>query len=76
MNKVKAKFQCSSVLPNSWGTGTTVHLNAVYGKEGENADYSKTTPCGNLSLVIDGDAPASKFFEQGVEYYLDISKSE
>ena len=76
MEKVKAKFACSVVLPNSWGTGTTIHLHAVYGKEGENADYSTATPCGNLSLVIDGDAPASKFFEQGKEYYLDFSKAE
>ena len=76
MQKVRAKFQCGSVIPNSWGNGTTVHLNAVYGKDGENADYSKATPCGNLSLVIDGDAPASRFFTQGAEYYLDISKAE
>jgi hypothetical protein len=70
--KVRAKFACSSVIPNSWGTGTTVHLHAVYGTNGENADYSKATPCGNLSLVIDSEVPASNFFEQGKEYYLDF----
>ena len=74
---VKAKFMCNAVVPNSWGNNsTTAHFNAVYGTEGENSDYSKATPCGNLSMVIDGDVPAANFFEQGKCYYLtfDVAK--
>ena len=71
MNTVKAKFMCHSIIPNSWnGKSVTVHMNAVYGENGENADYSKATPCGNLSLCIDQDVPASTFFKQGECYYL------
>ncbi|MDD4972478.1 MAG: hypothetical protein PHT07_23860 [Paludibacter sp.] len=78
MEKVKAKFRCNAVIPNSWNNGvsTTAHLNAVYGTEGENADYSKATPSGNLSLVIDNEVPASKFFEQGKEYYLTFEEAK
>jgi hypothetical protein len=73
--QVKAKFRCNAVIPNSWGNGsTTAHFNAVYGTEGENADYSKATPCGNLSIVIDSEVPASKFFEQGKDYYLTFNE--
>jgi len=70
--KVRAKFQCNAVIPNSWGKGVTAHFCAVYGTEGENADYSKATPCGNLNMVIDESTPASTFFVQGKQYYLDI----
>lgn len=76
MSKVKAKFTCSSVIPNAYGNSTTAHFHAVYGTEGENADYSKATPCGNLSLVIDSDVPASKFFEQNKDYYLTFEAVE
>lgn len=75
MEKVRAKFVCNSIITNSWGGGTTIHLNAAYGSEGENADYSKATPCGNLSLVIDSDVPASTFFKQHEYYYLDFTKA-
>lgn len=69
MDKVKAKFTCSSVIPNSGGS-TTAHFYAVYGNEGENKDYSTATPSGNLSITIDADAPAKDFFQQGKNYYL------
>lgn len=68
--KVKAKFRCSGIIPNTYGNSTTAHFHAVYGTEGENADYSKATPCGNLSMVIDSEVPASTFFELGNDYYL------
>lgn len=70
MTTVKAKFTCSSVIANAYGNSTTAHFHAVYGSNGENADYAKATPCGNISIVIDNDVPASKFFEQGTDYYL------
>lgn len=77
MEKVRAKFQCTSVIPNSWnGKSTTAHFTAVYGTEGENADYSNATPCGNLDIVIDEGVPAADFFKQGQAYYLDFVKAE
>lgn len=45
MNTVKAKFMCHSIIPNSWnGKSVTVHMNAVYGENGENADYLTFEP--------------------------------
>lgn len=76
MQKVKAKFTCNAVIQNSWGNGTTAHFNAVYGNEGDNADYSTATPSGSLSLVIDADVPAATFFEQEKDYYLTFEKAE
>jgi hypothetical protein len=76
MQKVRAKFKCSAVIPNPWGDGTTAHFHAVYGTEGENADFTKATPCGNLSMIISSDVPASTFFQQGSEYYLDFINAE
>lgn len=76
MNTVRAKFTCSSLIPNPWGTSKVVHFHAVYGTEGENASYSKATPCGNLSMTIDNDTPAADYFEQGKSYYLTFEKAE
>ena len=77
MNKVKAKFTCNAVIPNSWGNGsTTAHFHAVYGDNGENADYSQATPSGNISIVIDKDVPAATFFEQNKDYYLTFEAAE
>jgi len=73
---VRAKFMCNAVIPNSWGNTTTAHFNAVYGNEGDNADYSKATPCGNLSMVIDADVPAATYFQQGQCYYLTFDVAE
>ena len=74
---VKAKFRCNAVVPNSWnGNSTTAFLNPVYGTKGENADYAKATPSGALSIVIDDEVPASKFFEQGKDYYLTFEAAE
>lgn len=65
---IRAKFTCSWVQKNEGSV--TAHLHAVYSAEGENADFAKATPGGNLSINIDNDTPASGFFEQGKDYYL------
>lgn len=72
---VRAKFQCSAVIPNPWGS-VTVHMHAVYGNGTGNEDFTKATPCGNLNMVISDDVPASKFFSQGKNYFLDFTESE
>ncbi|NUQ83058.1 MAG: hypothetical protein HUU10_15755 [Bacteroidetes bacterium] len=72
--KVRAKFFCHSVFQND--DNKTAHLHAVYGHQGENADFTRHTPAGSLSIAIDKDVPAASFFEQGKSYYLDFSQAE
>lgn len=74
MASVRAKFICNSV--ESFTHGKTAKLHAVYGKEGENKDFTDATPSGSLDINISGDVPANNFFEPGKEYYLDFTKSE
>lgn len=75
MSKVRAKFTCNAVVPNEFGGGITAHFNAVYSDNGENASYSKSTPNGNLTIMIDDSTPAVTFFERGKNYYLDFSEA-
>jgi len=75
MEKVRAKFQCNSVIDNGYNQ-VVVHLNAVYSDKGENKDFVEATPCGNLDMAIDKGANASTYFEQGKEYYLDFIRVE
>lgn len=70
---VKAKFTCSSVIDTSYNQ-KVINMHAVYSQDGENADFVKATPCGNLNMHIDNDAPALKEFEQGCSYYLYFEK--
>ena len=74
MTKVRAKFTCNAVVPNEFGGGVTAHFNAVYSNTGENASFSKATPSGNLSMIIDKSTPAVKFFIPGTNYYLDFTE--
>jgi hypothetical protein len=68
---VRARFYCNSV--EDFGYNKRAKLTAVYGKEGENAAYSKATPFGTLEIGIDKEVPASDFFIPGQQYYLDFS---
>lgn len=70
---VRAKFTCSSVIEN--GYNKTANFYAVYDSKGENASFSKATPSGQLGLAIDKETPAADFFEQGKNYYLDITEA-
>lgn len=70
--KIRAKFHCNSVTDN--GHNKSANLTAVYGKEGENADYSKYTPFGSLAITIDKDTKASEFFEPLKDYWLDFTR--
>lgn len=66
--RIKAKFHCNSVTDN--GYGKSANLTAIYGKEGENADFAKATPSGTLNICIDNETPAANFFEPQKDYYL------
>lgn len=74
LTSVKAKFLCQSVT--DYGKSKEIKMGAVYGKEGENADFTKYTPVGNLNIYIEKDAPASNYFNPGKEYYLTFDAAE
>lgn len=69
---VKAKFRCYGKFSNNVHNPgqTTLQFHAVYGKEGENSDYSKYTPSGSLMMNIDDGTTAADLFEVGKDYYL------
>lgn len=69
---VRAKFRCNSVT--DFGYNKQATLTAVYGKDGENADYAKATPSGELRISIDKEVKASEFFVPNKEYWLDFSE--
>lgn len=71
---IKAKFKCHSVEANEFNK--RAKMSAVYGKEGENADFCKATPSGNLEISVDKETPAAEFFTPGQEYYLTFQKAE
>lgn len=71
VTRVRAKFRCNSI--EDFGTNKCIKLTAIYGKEGENADYSKYTPFGELKINIDNETRASTFFVPGRNYYLDFT---
>lgn len=74
MQRVKAKFVCNSIT--DFGYNKQAKLTAVYGKEGENADYAAATPTGTIEISIDKDRPASAFFNPRDEFYVYFEKIE
>lgn len=74
MSTVRAKFVCNSV--ENYQYGKKAKLSAVYGKEGENHDFAKATPSGQLEIWIDNEVPASTFFEPGKSYYLTFEEAQ
>jgi hypothetical protein len=69
---MRAKFKCN--LVTDYGTQKQAALSAVYSTEGENADFAKATPSGELKINIDAGVPASEFFTPGKEYYITFSE--
>ena len=75
---VKAKFRCNSIVDTDYGNGygnRNIQFLAVYGKEGENADYSKATPSGELKIQIDKGTAAYDHFQPNKEYYLTFEEA-
>lgn len=71
---VRAKFICNSIT--QYVGNRSVQFQAVYGKEGENHEFSKYTPSGNLQMTIDPETKAYDAFEVGKQYYLTIEEAE
>lgn len=71
---VKAKFRCRSVTEFAGGD-KEVKFNAIYSGTGENADFAKATPAGELSIVINAGTKAAELFKPGVSYYLSFEEA-
>ena len=77
---VVAKMQCNTVETSRWGKGEGQHthkvqLGAIYGKEGENKDFSDATPSGQCWMNISPGRPAAEFFEPGAKYYVTFTRA-
>ena len=73
MSKVRAKFECVGIEDQPGSEQKVVRFSPVTGDSEENKSFSKYTPAGNLELTISYETEASNSFEQGKEYYVDIT---
>jgi hypothetical protein len=78
---VRAKFRCNHATVMEWPAAHGViaknkkfNFTAIYGKDGENASFSKITPSGTLEITVDEDTTAFTEFVPGKEYYLDFNE--
>lgn len=71
---MKAKFKCISVT--DFGSQKRAELMAVSGSKGDNADYAKYTPSGQLTITVDNETSASSFFQPTKEYYLTFEEAK
>lgn len=76
MSKVRAKFVCTNVDDQPTYEQKVVSFSPVISGSEENKSFAKYTPSGNLQLYISYETPASEVFEQGKEYYLDITPAD
>jgi hypothetical protein len=73
MSKVRAKFECVGITDSPEFEQKEVEFTPVLEGSEENKSFSKFTPAGSLSLTISYETEASNAFEEGKEYYLDIT---
>ena len=71
--QVVAKFQCESRTEGKHGD--SIDMYAVYGPDGENADFTKATPSGNIKMSMEKDSEAAKFFKPGKFYYVTFTEA-
>jgi hypothetical protein len=82
---IRAKFRCNhftetTYAPYNDGTGKLIsgskarkfNFSAIYGKDGENAQFSKATPSGTLEILVDEATAAFDEWQPGKEYYLNF----
>jgi len=80
MNKVRAKFVCTSITRTQhWdklkGELQTIKLTPVTSGSEENKVFFEATPVGNIELGT-VNAEAAKTFELGKSYYIDFILAE
>lgn len=79
--KIRAKFRCNHAtvmeFPTHAGGGIQknkkFNFSAIYGKDGENASFSKATPTGTLEITVDEGTAAFTEWVPGNEYYIDFT---
>lgn len=76
MEKVRAKFKCVLVEDQPDSEQKLVDFEPVIDGSEENKSFAKYTPAAGAYLNISYETPASNFFEEGKEYYLDFTKAE
>lgn len=74
---IVAKMNCNTIETSNYGSGQyhKVRLGAIYGKEGENAAFTKATPSGECWMQIDANARALEFFKPGKRYYVTFTEA-
>ena len=70
---VRAKFRINSVTEFG-SSNRRFNMSAIYGKDGENANFAKATPNGTLDIYVDGDTWAGQNWKIGDELYLNFEK--
>ncbi len=77
VQKVRAKFSCNNIESNEDYDNVMIHMSAVTVEgQGENADYSKYTPYGNLEIQVDNNTLGKSFFKEGKDYYIDFTRAK
>lgn len=77
---IRAKFRCNYATVMEWpAAGVTsknkkFNFSAIYGKDGENASFSKATPSGTLEITVDEGTLAFTEWVPGEEYYFNITR--
>jgi len=69
--QVRAKFNCHFINQEDEEVHT-INMMAVVEGSDENKQFSKYTPGGNISMLIDADCEARKLFIEGQDYYIDF----
>jgi hypothetical protein len=74
MTHVRAKFRVTSI--EDFGMSKQVKMVVAYDPtaNGENANFTKATPSGELKMTIDNPAAAIQF-EVGKHYYADFTEA-
>ncbi len=75
LTSIRAKFKCTSVTTHEGGS-ETVKLSPVNGPAGtENAQWSKYTPAGDITMCITAEGAVGQF-QAGKSYFVDFSPVE
>lgn len=68
----RAKFTVTGINETSWSKEIT--MAPVMADDGENKDFWKATPSGEIKISIDNKV-AAEMFEIDKEYYVDFTKA-
>lgn len=78
IGQVVAKMKCHEASVTTFSETykqNKIKMGAVCGRDGENADFTKLTPSGELWMNIQDGAPAADFFKPGKNYYVTFTEA-